>query len=53
MEIKERFKITSILKILVFTLILLIGILGLSEKVQATTELFYDDVGRLWNRNTA
>ena len=52
MKIKEKFKMQNILKILVFTLILLIAILGLSNNVKGTTELVGDDVPDLWNRNT-
>lgn len=49
MEKKEKFKISNILKILVFTLILLILVLSINGHVRATTELLYDDVGNLWH----
>ena len=47
MEIKQKSKITNIFKIIVFTLILLILILGFSTKANAA-ELFSEDIPKMW-----
>ena len=52
MKIKEKYKLSNILKILFFTFILLIIILVMHSNVKADTELFDDNKGDLWKRNS-